>query len=52
LHVDAAAHAALLAVSRGRAGIYNIADDDGVASIVKARAELGFDPQFRFPNSR
>jgi nucleoside-diphosphate-sugar epimerase len=52
LHVDAAAHAALLAVSRGRAGIYNIADDDGVASIAKARAELGFDPQFRFPNSR
>jgi nucleoside-diphosphate-sugar epimerase len=52
LHVDAAAHAALLAVSRGRAGIYNIADDDGVVSIAKARAELGFDPQFRFPNSR
>jgi nucleoside-diphosphate-sugar epimerase len=52
LHVDAAAHAALLAVSRGGPGIYNIADDDGVVSIAKARAELGFDPQFRFPNSR
>jgi nucleoside-diphosphate-sugar epimerase len=52
LHVDAAAHAALLAVSRGGPGIYNIADDDGVVSIVKARAELGFDPQFRLPNSR
>lgn len=47
LHVDAAAHAALLAVTRGRSGIYNIADDDGVVSIAKARAELGFDPQFR-----
>lgn len=52
LHVDAAAHAALLAVSRGGPGIYNIADDDGAVSIAKARAELGFDPQFRFPNAR
>jgi nucleoside-diphosphate-sugar epimerase len=47
LHVDAAAHAALLALTRGAAGIYNIADDDGVVSIAKARAELGFDPRFR-----
>jgi nucleoside-diphosphate-sugar epimerase len=47
LHVDAAAHAALLAVARGRPGIYNIADDDGAVAIGKARAELGFDPQFR-----
>lgn len=47
LHVDAAAHAALLALTRGTAGIYNIADDDGAVSIAKARAELGFDPQFR-----
>jgi nucleoside-diphosphate-sugar epimerase len=47
LHVDAAAHAALLALRRGAAGIYNIADDDGVVSIAKARAELGFDPRFR-----
>jgi nucleoside-diphosphate-sugar epimerase len=49
LHVDAAAHAALLAVTHGAAGVYNIADDDGVASIAKARAELGFDPRFRAP---
>ena len=47
LHVDAAAQAALLAVTRGRPGIYNVADDDGAVSIGKARAELGFDPQFR-----
>jgi nucleoside-diphosphate-sugar epimerase len=47
LHVDAAAQAALLALTRGAAGIYNIADDDGVVSIAKARAELGFDPRFR-----
>lgn len=47
LHVDAAAHAALLAITHGAAGIYNIADDDGVVSIAKARAELGFDPRVR-----
>jgi nucleoside-diphosphate-sugar epimerase len=47
LHVDAAAQAALLAVTRGRPGIYNVADDDGAVAIGKARAELGFDPQFR-----
>ena len=47
LHVDAAAHAALLAMTRGARGIYNIADDEGLVSIAKARAQLGFDPQFR-----
>jgi nucleoside-diphosphate-sugar epimerase len=47
LHVDAAAHAALLATGRGTPGIYNIADEDGVVRIDKARRELGFDPDFR-----
>ena len=47
LHVDAAAQAACLATERGGAGIYNIADEDGVVSLAKARAELGFDPRFR-----
>ena len=47
LHVDAAAQAALLAVSRGEPGVYNIANDDGAVAIAKARAELGFDPEFR-----
>jgi nucleoside-diphosphate-sugar epimerase len=47
LHVDAAAQAAVLAVSRGTSGIYNVADDDGAVSIAKARRELGFDPAFR-----
>ena len=46
LHVDAAAHAALLALERG-AGIYNIAEDDGTVAITKARMELGFDPTIR-----
>jgi nucleoside-diphosphate-sugar epimerase len=47
LHVDAAAEAAVLAISRGAPGVYNIADNDGVVSIEKARRELGFDPAFR-----
>jgi nucleoside-diphosphate-sugar epimerase len=47
LHVDAAAHAALLALTRGAPGIYNIAEDDGAVAIGKARKELGFDPGFR-----
>lgn len=51
LHVDAAAHAALLALEHGAPGIYNIADDDGSVSIEKARAELGFDPAFRWASA-
>jgi nucleoside-diphosphate-sugar epimerase len=47
LHVDAAARAAFLAISHGAPGVYNIADDDGVVSIKKARRHLGFDPEFR-----
>lgn len=48
VHVDAAAQAAFLTVTRG-SGIYNIADEDGTVSIDKARRELGFDPGFRLP---
>lgn len=44
---DAAAQAALLAVTRGVPGLYNIAEDDGEFAIEKARRELGFDPTFR-----
>jgi len=46
LTCDAAAHAALLALTRGAPGIYNIAEDDGEFAIEKARRELGFDPGF------
>jgi nucleoside-diphosphate-sugar epimerase len=49
LHVDAAAQAAVLALSRGAPGAYNIAEADGLVSIDKARNELGFDPAFRLP---
>jgi nucleoside-diphosphate-sugar epimerase len=48
VHVDAAAHAALLALNKG-AGVYNIAEDDGAVSSAKAKHELGFDPAFRMP---
>ena len=48
VHVDAAAYAALLAVSKG-AGVYNVAEDDGAVSSAKATHELGFDPAFRVP---
>src|SRR5438552_10192230 len=47
IHIDAAAHATLLALDRGPPGIYNVAEDDGAVSIVKARAQLGFDPAIR-----
>jgi nucleoside-diphosphate-sugar epimerase len=49
LSAVAAAQAALLAVTRGASGIYNIAEDDGSLSIEKARRELGFDPAFGMP---
>jgi nucleoside-diphosphate-sugar epimerase len=49
LHVDAAAQAALLALTKGAPGIYNIAEDDGAVSIEKASRELGFDAGFRLP---
>ncbi len=48
LHIDAAAHAALMAVSKG-AGVYNIAEDDGAVSSARATRDLGFDPAFRIP---
>jgi nucleoside-diphosphate-sugar epimerase len=47
VHVDAAADAARRAVTRGSAGIYNIAEADGVVSSEKAIHELGWDPDFR-----
>jgi nucleoside-diphosphate-sugar epimerase len=49
LHVDAAAHAAFLAVTSGAPGAYNVAEEDGAVSIAKAQEALGFDPAFRLP---
>jgi nucleoside-diphosphate-sugar epimerase len=49
LHVDAAAYAALLAVRRGDPGIYNVAETNGHVATEKARAVLGWTPDFRLP---
>src|SRR6516225_8906340 len=50
VHIDVAAHAAVLAVTRGHTGTYNIVEEDATVSIAKARSGLGFDPTFRvFP---
>jgi nucleoside-diphosphate-sugar epimerase len=46
LHVDAAASAAYFALGRG-AGIYNVAEDDGVVDVTRAHADLGWDAGFR-----
>jgi nucleoside-diphosphate-sugar epimerase len=47
VHVDAAAQAAVLALTRGRRGIYNVAEGSDVVSSEKAKRELGFDAAFR-----
>ena len=47
VHVDAAAQAAVLAVTGGKPGIYNIAEDDGQVSIAKARQDFAWDPGWR-----
>jgi nucleoside-diphosphate-sugar epimerase len=49
VHVDAAAHAAALAVCQGEPGIYNIAEDDGAVSSEKAKCELGWQAGWRMP---
>jgi len=50
VHVDAAAWAALLAVDRGPAGVYNVCDAGGPVDNAKAREELGWTPDFRRPD--
>ncbi|HZD91933.1 MAG TPA: NAD(P)-dependent oxidoreductase, partial [Pseudolabrys sp.] len=47
VHVDAAARACLLALTKGQPGVYNIAEDAPGLSSDKARRELGFDAEFR-----
>ena len=47
LHVEAAAYAALLALRRGNAGVYNIAEDNAEVSSAKAKRELGWSPDWR-----
>jgi nucleoside-diphosphate-sugar epimerase len=52
VHVDAAAHAALLAIDHAQPGAFNITEDTGVVSTAKARTELGWNPGFRLGNGR
>ena len=47
VHVDAAASAALLAIERGRPGVYNVAEACEYLGTGKARSELGWEPGFR-----
>ena len=47
VHAEAAADAARRALTRGSAGVYNIAEDDGTVSSRKAIDVLGWDPAFR-----
>ncbi|TSE00207.1 NAD(P)-dependent oxidoreductase [Mesorhizobium intechi] len=49
LHVDAAAHAALLALDKGAPGIFNVAEPNQAVSTQKAVEELGWRADFRLP---
>ena len=49
VHVDAAAYAALLAIDKGRAGTFNIAEPNAHVAAEKARSELGWNDAFRLP---
>jgi nucleoside-diphosphate-sugar epimerase len=52
VHVDAAADAARRATTEGIPGIYNVAEDDGMVSIDKAKRGLGWAPELRFIAAR
>jgi nucleoside-diphosphate-sugar epimerase len=52
VHVDAAAHAARRAVTRGASGVYNIAEEDGAVSSRKAALELGWEADFRITDPK
>jgi nucleoside-diphosphate-sugar epimerase len=47
VHVDAAAHAALLAIDHGEPGAFNVADPNDEVSTDKATAALGWRADFR-----
>jgi len=47
VHVDAAANAAQLAITKGPPGVYNVAEADGPVDVEKAARVLGWDAGFR-----
>lgn len=49
VHVDAAADAARLSMICGQAGVYNVVEDNGGVTNIRAKRELKWDPDFRCP---
>jgi nucleoside-diphosphate-sugar epimerase len=49
VHVDAAAHATLLAIEHSAAGIFNVAEERGYVASARARDLLAWNPDFRLP---
>ncbi|BCG86100.1 dTDP-glucose 4,6-dehydratase [Mesorhizobium sp. 113-3-9] len=49
VHVDAAAHAALLALEKGAPGVFNVAEPNQAVSTQRAVEELGWRADFRLP---
>jgi len=47
VHVDAAVHAALLAIDRAETGIFNVVEDNAQVSNAAARSQLGWSPDSR-----
>lgn len=47
VHVDAAADAARKAMISGITGVFNIAEDDGTVSVIRAKSMLGWSDDFR-----
>ena len=47
IHIEAAARATMQALTKGKPGIYNIAEDGPAVSSEKAKQDFGFDPQGR-----
>jgi hypothetical protein len=47
VHVDAAAKAAELAITKAASGVYNVAEPDGTVSSEKAVRVLGWDAGWR-----
>jgi len=47
VHVEAAADAARLALTRGQPGVYNVAEPGGSVNVQQALGQLGWNPGFR-----
>jgi nucleoside-diphosphate-sugar epimerase len=47
VHVDAAAKAAVVAITRARPGVYNVAEADGTVDLQRAVRDLAWEPGFR-----